>query len=98
MAKTQHRTREYKLAEAECKRQVRAGAALCVEPRCLFEEAHRGRWIPPQFDDVKPRLWSVSHDTTGTIVLGPSHKKCNLSEAAIRGNRMRTRRRRFLVL
>lgn len=89
MAKAQHRTREYRLAEAECKRQVKAGVAVCVEPRCLFPT----RLIPAWFADVKPRLWSVSHDPTGTIVLGPSHKRCNLSEAAIRGNRARAAKR-----
>jgi hypothetical protein len=94
MAKAQHRTPEYKRAEVECRRLVLSGAALCVEPRCLFPT----RAIPAWFDAVKPRLWSVSHDTTGTIVLGPSHKRCNLSEAAIRGNRARARRRRRLVL
>jgi hypothetical protein len=94
MSKPQHRTAEYRLAEAACKRQVIAGQAVCVEPVCLF----RSRLIPPWFAEVKPRLWSVSHDTTGTIVLGPSHKRCNLSEAAIRGNKMRGRQRRRIVL
>lgn len=94
MAKPQHRTAEYRQAEASCKQQVTTGQAFCVEPRCLLPS----RWIPPWFADVKPRLWSVSHDTTGTVVLGPSHKRCNLSEAAVRGNRMRAARRRRWAL
>jgi hypothetical protein len=94
MSKPQHRTAEYRLAEAACKRQVIAGQAFCVEPICLFKT----RFIPPWFADVKPRLWSVSHDTTGTVVLGPSHKRCNLSEAAVRGNKQRAARRRRWAL
>lgn len=94
MAKPQHRTPEYRRAEQACKQQVLAGTAVCVEPRCLFTS----RLIPIWFAQVKPRLWSVSHDITGTVVLGPSHKKCNLSEAAIRGNKMRARRPRRLAL
>lgn len=93
MAKAQHRTAEYRRAEAECKRLVQAGAAMCVEPVCLFPT----RLIPAWFAEVKPRLWSVSHNETGDVILGPSHKRCNLSEAASRGNRMRVRPRRLAV-
>ena len=38
------------------------------------------------------------HPTTGLVILGPSHKKCNLSEAAVRGNKMRAKRRRRWVI
>lgn len=94
MAKPQHRTAEYRRAEAECKRMVVAGIAVCVEPVCLFTS----RLIPPWFAEVKPRLWSVSHDTSGAVILGPSHKRCNLSEAATRGNKGRAVGRRRWAL
>lgn len=58
---------------------VEAGEAHCVEPICLMAT----RWIPPGTP------WHLSHDPTGTIWLGPSHRRCNLSEAAIRGNKTR---------
>lgn len=35
---------------------------------------------------------AVLHDTTGTVVLGPGHAKCNSREGAIRGNLMRAGR------
>ena len=66
---------------------VAAGDAYCVEPVCLY----RSRWIPPG------SAWNLSHDPSGTVWIGPSHEKCNLSEAAKRGNRMRSRRNRALV-
>lgn len=60
---------------------VAAGDAYCAEPVCLMPD----RWIPPDSE------WHLSHDPTGTITIGPSHARCNLSEAAKRGNRMRSR-------
>jgi hypothetical protein len=85
MAKPQHRTPEYVAAYKALKRAQSAGQYLqCVEPVCVYNT----RLITPW------QRASVSHDQTGTQILGPSHLKCNLSEAAVRGNKMRARRRR----
>lgn len=65
---------------------VDAGAATCHEPICLMPTRH----ITPG------SKWHLSHDPSGTTILGPSHARCNTSEGAIRGNR--TRRPRFLKL
>jgi hypothetical protein len=89
MAKAQHRTREYVAAYHAVKQAQAAGELLtCVEPICLF----RTRLITPW------QRASVSHDQTGTRILGPSHLKCNLSEAAIRGNKQRGAKRRRWAL
>lgn len=61
---------------------VAAGEAYCAEPRCLM----RTRWIAPG------TKWHVSHDPSGTVVIGVSHERCNTSEGATRGNRMRRKR------
>lgn len=60
---------------------VEAGEAYCAERRCLM----RSRWIPPG------ARWDLAHDETGTAVIGVSHARCNRSEGATRGNRMRSR-------
>ena len=88
MAKAQHRTPEYRLALKVLGAKVARGEGWCVEPVCKY----RTRYIPPG------TRWSVSHDTTGAVILGESHLKCNLSEAAIRGNKMRARKRRRWAL
>jgi hypothetical protein len=88
VAKPQHRTPEYRAAYAELRRLQSAGVWLtCVEPKCHY----RTRAISPSAKA------SVSHDPSGLVITGYSHLKCNLSEAATRGNRMRARRR-FLEL
>lgn len=66
---------------------VEAGEAYCSEPVCLMPS----RWIPPW---TPSRMWHVSHDPTGTVWLGPSHRRCNLAEAARRGNKQRARKRK----
>lgn len=69
---------------------VAAGHAYCAEPICLEERDGRTRWITPGTP------WHVSHDPTGTAYLGPSHQRCNTSEAAWRrqhGNQPRPPRR-----
>jgi hypothetical protein len=88
MASAQHRTPEYRAARKALTPIVEAGNAYCSEPRCLM----RTRWIPP----ASP--WDLSHDTTGAVILGPSHRRCNRAEAATRGNRTRVTKRRRLVL
>lgn len=89
MAGPQHRTPEYRAAYKKLKAQQARGAWLtCVEPVCVMPT----RAIAPT-DRA-----SVSHDTTGTVILGPGHHRCNMREAAVRGNQMRakTPRRRAL--
>jgi hypothetical protein len=84
VAKSQHRTPEYRRAYQAIKRAQNAGEILwCVEPVCKFPSRH----IYPH------QRASVSHDPSGRIILGPSHLSDNLSEAAIRGNKMRAARR-----
>lgn len=83
MSKPQHRTAEYRLAYQAIKRAQAEGQVLwCVEPVCKFRTRH----IYPH------QRASVSHDTSGTVIIGPSHLHDNLSEAAIRGNKMRARK------
>jgi hypothetical protein len=89
VAKPQHRTREYVAAYRAIKRAQAEGQTLwCVEPVCKYPS----RAIYPY------QRASVSHDPSGTVILGPSHLHDNLSEAAIRGNKMRAARIRRLVL
>jgi len=64
---------------------VEAGEAYCAEPVCLIERAGGSRWIAPGTP------WHLCHDTTGTIWIGVGHRRCNTSEGARRGNRMRRR-------
>lgn len=93
MAKPQHRTREYVAAYRAIRAAQAAGQTLwCVEPVCKFNTRHITPW----------QRASVSHDQTGTRFVGPwphaSHLKCNTSEAAVRGNRMRAAARRRWAL
>ncbi len=89
MAKPQHRTPEYRRAYQAIKRAQAAGHTLwCVEPVCKY----RSRAINPW------QKASVSHDPSGLHILGPGHLRCNLSEAAVRGNKMRAHSRSRWVL
>ena len=63
-------------------RVVASGEAWCCEPVCLMPS----RWIAPGTP------WDVAHDTSGSQYLGPSHRACNRSEGATRGNRKRNGR------
>jgi hypothetical protein len=65
---------------------VARGEATCHETVCLYPS----RAIHPA------SRWDLCHDTTGTQILGPGHRKCNRSEGATRGNT--TRGSRFLKL
>jgi len=77
MAKPQHRTPEHRAArKAIDQAQARGEVLWCVEPVCL----HPARWIQPW------EMAHVSHNTAGTVILGPSHWLCNLSEAGKRGH------------
>jgi len=75
----QHETPEYRAARKQLTPEVAAGRAYCVEPVCLMGS----RWIEPG------TTWDVCHDTTGAVITGPGHARCNRSEGATRGNRMR---------
>jgi hypothetical protein len=89
MVKPQHRTPEYVAAyKAQKAAQARGEWLLCVEPICLMPTRDIAPW----------HRASISHDPTGQVILGDSHLRCNLSEAATRGNKMRARKRRRLVL
>ena len=88
MAKPQHRTREYRQALKVLGAKVARGDGWCHEPECVM----RSRRIPPG------AKWSVSHDPSGTRIIGESHLRCNLREAAIRGNKMRAARKRRGVI
>lgn len=61
---------------------VASGRATCHEPICKMDD----RRIAPG------EPWDMSHDPTGTRILGPSHRACNRSEAATRGNIARGQR------
>jgi hypothetical protein len=65
---------------------VARGEARCSEPVCLM----------PTREIIPGSRWHLSHDPTGTRLLGPSHARCNTSEAATRGNTARGQR--FLKL
>jgi hypothetical protein len=80
MAKPQHRTPEYRAAYSALRRAQQAGEWFtCVEPICKMPSRDIAPW----------QRASISHDPSGTVILGPSHLRCNLSEAATRGNKMR---------
>jgi len=70
---------------------VDAGLVDCHEPICLMPSRHITPGTP----------WHLSHTPDGKRWTGPSHARCNTSEAAIRGNNMRrgiARTRRAWVL
>lgn len=69
---------------ARLKPSVDAGEAYCVQPVCKM----RDRWIAPG------TKWDVAHDDSGTVTLGPAHERCNRSDGAVRGNKMRSRKGR----
>jgi len=60
---------------------VARGEAFCAQPRCLM----RTRWIRPG------TAWALGHNDAGTSWIGPVHKRCNDSDGATRGNKMRAR-------
>ena len=80
MAKAKYRTPAHRAAYLEYKHAQADGQwLLCVEPTCLMPT----RAIAPSMPV------DVCHDPTGTYITGPGHAKCNRSEGAARGNRMR---------
>jgi hypothetical protein len=67
---------EYRRARKAWAVVVASGHAFCVEPRCIAPD----RYIRPG------SAWHLSHNPERTLILGPSHSACNLSEAGRRGN------------
>lgn len=65
---------------------VDAGQAYCTEPICLM----RSRWIRPG------SKWDAAHNRRTGGYRGPAHARCNRSEAATFGNRLRGLRRKQL--
>ncbi len=55
---------------------VAEGQAFCSERVCLYAS----RWIAPGAS------WHLAHSPDRTMILGPAHARCNLSEAGRRGN------------
>lgn len=80
MSKPRYRYR-HQQERKRLKPTVDAGDAYCAQPVCLMTT----RWIAPGTP------WDVAHDDTGTMTLGPAHERCNRSDGAKRGNRMRRR-------
>jgi hypothetical protein len=86
MAKPQHRTPEHRAAYREIKRAQAAGQWLrCVQG----EQGSSGSCLMPTRDIAPTDAADVAHDDTGTRVIGAAHARCNRSEAATRGNRLR---------
>ena len=76
----QHNTPEYRAERKRIDRAQQAGQWLtCMQPICL----HSSRDIAPS------QSTDVAHDDSGTVVLGPSHRYCNRSDGATRGNLQR---------
>lgn len=89
MAGPQHKTPEYRRAYRAVKAAQRAGQWLtCVEPVCLMPTRDIAPWMPTH----------ISHDPTGQVILGPSHRRCNITEVNERRGGKRAIRRRRLVL
>lgn len=61
---------------------VARGEAMCSEPVCKMTTRRIAPGTP----------WHLSHTPDGLTVIGPSHRACNASEAASRGNAARTPR------
>ena len=76
-------TTRHRNLRAQYRRVVERGDGWCTETICLNPQ---GRWIDP-FDEAG---WDLAHDLDGSY-LGPAHARCNRSEGARRGNRMRSR-------
>lgn len=75
MPKARYQTKEYLAAYQKYKKLHKSEILQCSEPRCLM--LSRNIYPADKMD--------ISHDVSGTSILGPSHAKCNRTEAAIRG-------------
>ena len=71
MAGAQHRTPQYRQAYRSIKTAQQAGVWLtCVEPVCVMPSRDIAPWMPAH----------VCHDPSGTVILGPGHGRCNITE------------------
>jgi hypothetical protein len=71
---------------------VDAGRASCHAVICLMPYGPRvGRAIPPG------EPWNLGHTPDRTAYTGPEHEKCNKSDGARRGNRMRGRQQQWIT-
>jgi hypothetical protein len=82
MTTPKYATRQHREERKKWARIIADGHGWCAEVVCLMPS----RFIAPGAP------WDLAHDVTGTWYLGPSHRTCNRSEAASRGNRMRAKR------
>ena len=75
MALAKYRTREYRDAKARADKAQRRGEwLLCHQPECL----------EPTRDIAPHDLVDIAHDDSGTVVLGPAHRRCNRSDGGRR--------------
>jgi hypothetical protein len=91
MAGAQHRTPEYLRYYRTLKLAQRAGQWFtCVEPVCVMPTRDIAPWMPTH----------ICHDPTGTVILGPGHRRCNITEVNERrgGKRAIKRKRGARVL
>lgn len=75
-----HDTPEHRAARRRYQQLQAAGEWLtCAEQPCLYPTR-----------DIAPHMKvDVAHNPAGTEIIGPAHRRCNRSEGATRGNRMR---------
>ena len=75
---SKYRTPEHKAIRKQYAQQMaRNGYLVCAQPVCVMPS----RIILPGMP------WHVGHDETGTRYIGPVCKRCNMVDAAMRGNR-----------
>lgn len=87
MSGPQHHTPEYRRAYRAIKDAQRNGQWLtCMESVCLMPTRDIAPWMPAH----------VCHDPTGTVILGPGHRRCNITE--VNERRQGKRRQKRLVL
>ena len=86
MTKAKYRTAKHKQVIAQYAALIKAGRGWCAETVCLIERDGGTRFIPPT---TPRRQWNAAHTDDGLAYKGPAHERCNKSEGASRGNRMR---------
>lgn len=84
---SKYATREHRAWQKRARAEVDRGEGWCCELVCLMGS----RFIAP-YSAV-----DVAHAPDGLSYLGPAHARCNRSEAATRGNRMRKAPRRWVL-
>lgn len=79
----------HKQLKARLQPTIDAGLGICCELVCLYPS----RAIP-----AGTKKWDLAHDRRqpGTY-LGPAHTKCNRSEGATYGNRLRGKPKRYIA-